>query len=380
MDCNIEKIVKPRDLKEIQKCPIEKYEIKHVKKNPGRSGLFITVSYKTEQIQVIHWDNIKYIKEIQYSLEQKHKQKLPVLPYDVKLDHPYYYSSPNCGIIITENGFPMCLVNLTIYKIVPEGNDKEDLKVIINDHKTDVYREAQYEIEEKLKNKCLVDPKEKIILHEKSQNSYYIESTSSPFKIVRELNFDFGIKYIKLLRTLSKESSITVNMWLFSSDTITRIFDLNHITYVPIEPQVYFSNNKYYDIHFSNNISIIKDLRILISVLKEDGYLREIFINDNDDGNEIFIGSYYRYANNKQNIFGLTPDEFLKIPEDISQDSLLPSYLNFSHKSKEDIEIYNDNDYDYMEYTEQDAWDALTDGMYGDYQGNYDEWKEGLGY
>lgn len=169
MDCNIEKIVKPRDLKEIQKCPIEKYEIKHVKKNPGRSGLFITVSYKTEQIQVIHWDNIKYIKEIQYSLEQEHKQKLPVLPYDVKLDHPYYYSSPNCGIIITEKGFPMCLENLTIYKILPEENDKEYLEVIINAYKREVYNEALFKIEKKLKKKCLVDPKEKIMLYEKSK-------------------------------------------------------------------------------------------------------------------------------------------------------------------------------------------------------------------
>ena len=58
---------------------------------------------------------------------------------------------------------------------------------------------------------------------------------------------------------------------------------------------------------------------------------------------------------------------------------------DFYEDSYEEYEDYNDDSYDCggYEWTEEDAWDALTDGMYGDMPRDplmYDAMMDAMGF
>ncbi len=58
---------------------------------------------------------------------------------------------------------------------------------------------------------------------------------------------------------------------------------------------------------------------------------------------------------------------------------------DFINDSYEEYDEYEDNFYecDGYEWTEEDSWDALTDGMYGDMPSNpmaYDAMMDAMGY
>ena len=149
-----------------------------------------------------------------------------------------------------------------------------------------------------------------------------------------------------------------------------------------------------FDLH-SGKKTDFQDLFIVVAILKNFG-LQSIFLND-DKNNKVVIGSYIAQYGGKRDISeGISADTILELPFMTTTNEFLKKcFVNGrsidssddfkaeiiedksdNHKEDSDLNIYDDS-YDYYDEPDykRDTFDALTDGLYGD----YDEWEEGGG-
>lgn len=372
---------------DVQECNIIEKRTGHCK-NSENDFLFIKAKYYLPNRRYIEaettlFGNPKRIKDI-YDL----KIPIPLVPCSVELGETFCYKCSH-GVVITEEGIPLKCSKIKVFETYYKDEDTK--KYELTRSLSDIRNAAEYK-RKKLTNKGIIDicDFEKLKIYN-NYRTYSISSTTEYPIINYKLDLNsklFLDKNIQLLQTLSKCNSIKVNAWISLYPMISKIFDMSNVSYKKVEPTVFLPDNPFCDIHFGVNVDM-KDMRILVSVLKEVGVLREIFINDSKNAveDEIFIGSFYRYAYNRDvddynngDIYGLQPDEFLEIPENIDKTNILLFYKEYSQERERDIREFNEPEPENYIWTEEDAWDAMTDGMYGYYNGDYDDWMDKLGY